>query len=96
MNSHAERGKLVALRKHDVVYENLMENQQEVTRKILEYCGLDWDDNCLNFHQNKRDINTPSYDQVRKPLYKKSVARWKNYEVYLKPLIDRLGLNDSR
>ncbi len=74
----------------DVVYEDLMENQETITRKMLDFCGLDWNDNCLNFHQNKRDVSTPSYDQVRKPLYKKSVARWKNYEAHLKPLIDRL------
>ena len=79
---------------HNVVYEELTENQEEITRKMLEFCGLEWSDKCMNFHQSKRDINTPSYDQVRKPLYKKSVARWKNYEEYLKPLTKRLGLNE--
>ncbi|HED35564.1 MAG TPA: sulfotransferase family protein [Gammaproteobacteria bacterium] len=74
----------------DVVYEELMEDQEAMTRKMLDFCDLDWNDSCLNFHQNKRDVNTPSYDQVRKPLYKKSVARWKNYEKHLGPLIDRL------
>ena len=74
----------------DVVYEDLVDNQETVTRKMIEYCGLDWDDRCLNFQDNKRDINTPSYDQVRKPMYKKSVARWKNYESHLQPLVQRL------
>lgn len=78
---------------HDVVYEELMENQETITRNMLKFCGLDWNDKCLNFHKNKRDVNTPSYDQVRKPLYKKSVARWKNYGQNLEPLLNRLELN---
>lgn len=68
-----------------------MEDQENMTRKILEFCGLEWNDKYMNLHKSKRDINTPSYDQVRKPLCKKSVARWKNYEEHLKPLIDKLG-----
>lgn len=79
---------------HDVVYEDLVADQERVTRELLEYCELGWDDRCLNFHQTKRDVNTPSYDQVRKPLYKKSAARWKNYREQLKPLTDRLGLDE--
>lgn len=82
------------IRIHNVVYEELMEDQENMTRKMLEYCGLEWDDACLNFYQTRRDVNTPSYDQVRQPLYKKSVARWKNYEKHLKPLINALGLNE--
>lgn len=77
---------------HDVIYEDLIANQEVMTRKMLEFCGLDWDESCIDFHQSKRDINTPSYDQVRQPLYKKSVARWKNYEAQIQPLIDALGL----
>ena len=69
-----------------------MEEQENITRKMLEYCGLEWNENCMNFHKSKRDVNTPSYDQVRRPLYKKSVARWKNYENYIQPLVNRLGL----
>ena len=79
---------------HNVVYEDLMKDQKNITRKMLEYCGLEWNDKCMNFHQSKRDVNTPSYDQVRKPLYKKSVARWKNYKEYLNPLTKRLGLTE--
>jgi len=74
----------------DVVYEELMENQEAMTRRMLDFCGLEWNQACLNFHKNKRDVNTPSYDQVRKPLYKKSVARWKNYEPHIQPLLDKL------
>lgn len=77
---------------HHVIYEDLMNNQEKMTREMLTFCGLDWDEKCMNFYKSKRDVNTPSYDQVRKPLYKKSVARWKNYEKHLKPLLDRLNL----
>lgn len=80
---------------HDVVYEDLMSNQEEITRKMLKFCGLGWDEQCMNFHQTKRDINTPSYDQVRKPLYNKSVARWRNYEVQIQLLIKSLGLTKN-
>ena len=80
---------------HNVVYEDLMDNQETMTREMLAFCELEWSDNCMNFHQSKRDINTPSYDQVRKPLYKKSVARWKSYEPQIRPLIDSLGLTDK-
>lgn len=80
---------------HNVVYEDLMVNQEEITRGMLKFCGLDWNENCMHFHRSKRDINTPSYDQVRKPLYKKSVARWKNYETQIQPLIKTLGLETS-
>jgi len=74
----------------NVVYEDLVDNQEEMTRKMLEFCGLEWNEKCMNFHQSKRDVNTPSYDQVRKPLYKKSVARWKNYAEFVKPLLNKL------
>lgn len=76
----------------DINYEDLTENPEANIRKMIEFCGLEWNESCLNFHENKRDVNTPSYDQVRKPMYRKSVARWKNYEQQLEPLIKRLKL----
>lgn len=75
----------------DVQYEDLIDNQELMSRKLLEFCGLEWDDRCLQFHETKRFIGTASHDQVRRPLYKKSVARWKNYEEYLGPLKEALG-----
>ncbi len=78
----------------DVVYEELMENQEAITRRMLDFCELEWDDACLNFYKTKRDVNTPSYDQVRKPLYKKSIARWKNYEDYIQPMLEKLSASD--
>lgn len=70
-----------------VQYENLVENQESISRKLIEFCGLEWDDCVMNFHQSNRDVATASYDQVRQPMYRKSVQRWKNYEPHLAPLL---------
>ena len=70
----------------DVSYEALVANQEKVTHQILEFCGLPWDKQCLKFYDSGRVANTPSYDQVREPIYQKSVQRWKHYEQYLEPL----------
>jgi tetratricopeptide (TPR) repeat protein len=70
----------------DLRYEELVNDQENVTRRILEFCELEWDDRCLQFHNVKRTIDTASYDQVRQPLYTKSVQRWRRYERYLDDL----------
>ena len=69
-------------------YEELTQNQENETRKLLEYCDLDWDENCLNFHNNKRGVQTASSIQVRKKMYQGSSEEWKKYWTYLQPLID--------
>ena len=76
----------------EVQYEDLVENQEKISREMVDFCGLEWNDQCLSFHENKRITKTPSYDQVRRPIYKKSVARWKNYEPLLGPLLNALGV----
>ena len=75
----------------DIQYEDLVENQEDLSRRMVEFCELKWDDRCLHFHESGRFVTTPSYDQVRRPIYKKSVARWKNYEQFLEPLLTALG-----
>ena len=75
----------------EVRYEDLVENQEEISRSMIEYCGLEWDDRCLDFHKSDRRALTASYDQVRQPVYTRSVERWRNYEKYLQPLQDALG-----
>jgi hypothetical protein len=52
--------------------------------------GLEWDAACLNFHKSKRSVATSSSEQVREPVYTRSAGRWKNYEKYLKPLIEAI------
>jgi len=75
---------------YDICYEDLTINQEEETKKLLKYCELDWDDNCLNFHTNKRAVRTTSSLQVRKKMYQGSSEAWKKYETYIEPLIDGL------
>lgn len=70
----------------DVSYEALIADQEALTRRILEFCGLPWDERCLNFYDTGRAVTTASYNQVRQPIYRKSVQRWKHYEPYLEPL----------
>lgn len=72
-------------------YEKLVTDQEGQTRRLLAYLDLPWDDDCLQFHKTGRLIQTASYDQVRRPLYGKSVGRWKNYERHLQPLLKGLG-----
>jgi hypothetical protein len=76
---------------YDMCYEDLTINQEEETRKLLEYCELDWDENCLNFHTNKRAVKTISTLQVRQKMYQGSSENWKKHEAYLKPLIKSLS-----
>lgn len=64
-------------------YEDLVMDHENTCKKLISYCGLEWEEQCLEFHKNTRTINTISYDQVNQPIYKKSVSRWKNYSKYL-------------
>jgi cytochrome c-type biogenesis protein CcmH/NrfG len=75
----------------DVVYEEMVEDQEGVTRRVVEFLGLDWQEEMLNFHETRRPTLTPSVDQVRRPMYKTSVQRWKNYEKHIGPLREALG-----
>jgi len=75
----------------EVRYEDLVEQQEELTRKMIDHCGLPWDDACLNFHKARRTVRTASEWQVREPIYKRSVARWKRYEKHIGPMIDVLN-----
>ncbi|MBI1887164.1 MAG: sulfotransferase [Nitrosomonadales bacterium] len=75
----------------EVQYEDIVADQEAQSRRIIEYCGLEWNDACLDFHQNKRSVKTASMVQVRQPIYKSSVERWRSYEKFLGPLFDALG-----
>lgn len=76
---------------YDIQYENLTINQEYETRKVLEYCDLDWEENCLNFQDNKRSVKTASVLQVKKGIYQGSSEVWKGYKSFLSPLINRLN-----
>ena len=60
------------------------------TRRLLDFCGLDWEEECLKFYELDRFARTASYDQVRKPINNKGVGRWKKYEQQLQPAIELL------
>jgi hypothetical protein len=76
---------------YEVQYEQLVANPEEETRKLVEFCGLEWDDACLSPHKTERNVKTASITQVRQPIYTSSVERWRRYETHLKPLLDALG-----
>ncbi len=71
---------------YEIDYEKLISNQQSETENLLAYCGLEWEDKCLEFHETKRVVRTASIDQVRQPIYSSSVEAWKKFEQELKPL----------
>lgn len=76
---------------YNISYENLINNQEEESKKLIKYCGLDWHESCLNFYKNKRSVSTASANQVRKNIYTSSINSWKNYEGHLIELFN--GLN---
>lgn len=69
----------------EVNYEDLVERQEETTRKILEHCNLQWSETCLTFHENTSPVSTPSAAQVRRPIYRDALARWRRHENALGP-----------
>ena len=76
---------------YDLCYEDLTTAQESETRKLINYCNLEWDENCLKFNENKGAVKTTSALQVRKKMYQGSSEVWRKYESFLKPLIK--GLN---
>ena len=69
-----------------VQYEDVVADLKKEVIRILDYCGLPFEENCINFHQTERNIRTPSSEQVRQPIYKSGLEQWKNYEPWLDPL----------
>jgi hypothetical protein len=75
----------------EVQYEDLVADFEPQARRILDYCGLDWDARCLDFHETRRPVITASAAQVRQPIYQSSSGRAKAYGPLLQPLLDALG-----
>lgn len=75
----------------DIRYEDLIDDTDKYARQLISYCGLAWDDNCLAFYESKRRVKTASIMQVRQPIYKTSVEKWRRYEKHLGPLREALG-----
>ena len=74
----------------DVQYEDVVADTENQIRRILDHCGLEFEESCLNFHQTDRAIKTASSEQVRQPIYASSVATWRHYEEHLGDLIEVL------
>jgi len=68
-------------------YEELVADQERVSKRLIDYLGLEWDEKCLDFHNNERNVVSPSNLQIRQPMYENSINRWKRYEKHLQPLI---------
>ncbi|WP_017932107.1 tetratricopeptide repeat-containing sulfotransferase family protein [Robiginitomaculum antarcticum] len=85
------RGALPASRFLEMRYEDMVHEQESETRRLLSFCGLDWDAACLRFHENAAPVDTASSVQVRRPLYSGSINRWKKYGDHLDGLKAALG-----
>jgi tetratricopeptide (TPR) repeat protein len=79
----------------EVQYEEVVGDLEKQARRIVAHCGLEWDDRCLTFHQTKRPVQTLSTIQVRQPIYRSSIGRWRAYEQQLRPLIEALRADGS-
>ena len=71
--------------------EELVNNQEKISRQLIQFCDLKWEKGCLDFHKTKRQVRTASIEQVRKPMNNKSIGAWKKYEGYLQELIFNLS-----
>ena len=78
---------------YDIKYEHIVDETEIQVKKLLKNCELKWNDNCLNFDQNKRQIKTASDVQARKKIYKTSVESWKNYENFVSDIFLNLKIN---
>jgi len=76
---------------HRVLYERMIEDTEGEVRRLLEYCGLEFEPACLQFHENERAVRTASSEQVRTPIFRDALEQWRNYEAWLTPLKAALG-----
>ena len=74
-----------------VQHEDVLDDLEGQVRRILDYCGLAFDERCLSFYNTKRVIKTPSSEQVRQPIYRSAMDQWRHYQAYLGPLFEALG-----
>ena len=77
-----------------VSYEDLVESPGPQMRKLIDFCSLDWHQNCENFYLGQQKISTASLNQANRPIYKEALERWRKYEDYLSPLASELSLRN--
>jgi len=82
--------KILPIRIFELKYEDIVQQQEEVSQKLLEFCGLEWNSACLNFYKKDGPVFTASTWQVRQPIYTTSCGRWQNYDQFLDPLKELL------
>jgi hypothetical protein len=75
----------------DASYEDVVDDLEGEARGVIGYCGLPWNDHCLSFDKTNRPVSTASAVQVRKPLFRSSLQRWRKYETGQEPLLQELG-----
>jgi hypothetical protein len=75
-----------------VRYENVVDDLESEARRIMDHCGLAWDEACLRFYETQRPVLTSSFAQVRQPIYRHSIGRWRPYSRMLQPLVEALGV----
>jgi tetratricopeptide (TPR) repeat protein len=78
-------------RVHRVIYERMVDDTETEIRRLLDYCGLAFDERCLRFHETDRAVRTPSSEQVRRPIFRDAVEQWRHYAPWLGPLEAALG-----
>jgi tetratricopeptide (TPR) repeat protein len=78
-------------RVHRVFYESMIEHTETEVRRLLDYCGLEFEDSCLRFYENERPVRTPSSEQVRQPIFRDGMHHWRHFEPWLDPLKQALG-----
>jgi tetratricopeptide (TPR) repeat protein len=78
-------------RVHRVIYESMIEDTETEVRRLLDYCGLPFETNCLRFYENSRSVRTASSQQVRQPIFREGVDQWRHFEPWLGPLKIALG-----
>lgn len=78
-------------RVHRVIYEQMVDDTEAEVRALLDYCALEFEPACLEFHKTERAVRTASSEQVRKPIYREATEEWQAYEAHLSPLKDALG-----
>jgi hypothetical protein len=78
---------------HHVDYAETVDDLEGVARRLVDACGLPWEPACLEFHRNTRPVHTASFSQVRQPVYRSSIDRWRNYETELTDLFAALPVS---
>jgi len=79
----------------EVQYEQVIAEFADEARRIIAHCGLEWDDACLSFHKTRRPVRTSSLAQVRQPIYRTSIGRWRPFREHLRALLEEIGIDED-